>query len=121
MGTRLLAFDLGDTLKLGEGGAISGGVDAGGTMSVGMVYRDFSSFLNLLLPVVFVIAGLILLFLLIGGGFSIIASGGNAKNVEQGKNQIMGAIIGFLVIFSAYWVIQIIQTLTGVQILNSTL
>jgi uncharacterized membrane protein len=119
----LLALDLGDTLKITDSPrVINGGVDAGGLSGgVGTIYRDLSSFINLLLPLVFVIAGLILLFLLIGGGFSIIASGGNAKSVEQGKGQIMSAVIGFLVIFSAYWIIQIIQTFTGVQIFNSTL
>jgi uncharacterized membrane protein (Fun14 family) len=52
---------------------------------------------------------------------TIISSGGNAKNVESGRNQLTGAIIGFLVIFAAYWIIQIIEKLTGVPILNSTL
>ncbi len=89
--------------------------------TVGGTYSNFASFLNLFIPLAFVGSGLILLFLLIGGGFSIIASGGNAKTVEQGKNQIAGAVIGFLLIFAAYWIIQIIQTITGVQIFNSGL
>lgn len=86
---------------------------------VGTTYPTVASFINLLLPVVFIFSGMIFLFLLIGGGFSIIASGGNAKNVEQGRNQIMQAVIGFLVIFAAYWIIQIIQIITGVTILGS--
>ncbi len=89
--------------------------------TVGDIYPNFASFLNLFIPLAFIGSGLILLFLLIGGGFSIIASGGNAKTVEQGKNQIAGAVIGFLLIFAAYWIIQIIQTITGVQIFNSGL
>lgn len=89
--------------------------------TVGGTYSTFASFLNLFIPLAFIISGLILFFLLIGGGFSIIASGGNAKSVESGKNQITGAIIGFVIIFAAYWIIQIIQTITGVQIFNSGL
>lgn len=89
--------------------------------SVGSVYPTIASFLNLLIPLSFIIAGIILLFLLIGGGFSIIASGGDAKNVEKGKDAIVAAVIGFFVIFCAFWIIQIIQVFTGVQILNSTL
>lgn len=86
--------------------------------SVGSYFSTTSSFINLFVPLIFVFAGIILFFLLIGGGFSIIASGGNAKNVESGKNQVTGAILGFLVIFAAYWIIQIIETITGVKIFN---
>lgn len=89
--------------------------------TVGDTFPTFASFLNLFIPLAFIISGIILLFLLIGGGFSIIASGGNAKSVESGKNQLIGAVIGFLVIFAAYWIIQIVQTVTGVQIFNSGL
>ena len=99
---------LGTMLRIGPGG------------DVGTKYSQVSQFLNLLIPLAFIVAGLILLFLLIGGGFSIIASGGNAKGVEQGKNQITGAVIGFLVIFAAYWIIQIIEKFTGVPILSGS-
>lgn len=111
MGNTLIALELGDALKINETG----------TASVASTYGTLSAFLNLLLPLVFVIAGIILFFLLMAGGFGIIASGGNAKSVEQGKGQVTGAVIGFLVIFAAYWIIQIIQAITGVPILNSPL
>jgi hypothetical protein len=104
-------LDLGTSLKL----------DENGTNSVGAVYPNIASFLHFLVPLAFVISGVVLLFILLGGGLTIISSGGNAKNVESGRNQLTGAIIGFLVIFAAYWIIQIIEKLTGVPILNSTL
>ncbi len=104
------AQSLGTMLKINE---------KGGTIASS--YPSVASFLNLLIPIIFVISGLVLLFLIIGGGFSIVASGGNAKSVESGKNQIMGAIIGFIIIFAAYWIIQIVQAFTGVPILNATL
>lgn len=91
------------------------------SIGVGDRYNTVSFFLNLLIPLLFTVSGIILLFLLIGGGFSIIASGGNAKSVEGGKTQVTGAIIGFLVMFAAYWIIQIIQIMTGVSILKSGL
>ena len=110
-----LAFSLGDKTVLG--GPVPW---AGGQLTLGNAYGSVSYFLNLLLPLVFVIAGIILFFLLIGGGFAIIASGGNAKSVEQGKGQITGAIIGFLVIFAAYWIIQLVTIITGVPILTGS-
>lgn len=117
MSRQLLAFDLGEQLQLGGGSVPYRGQFA---TSVGTNYSSIASFLNLLIPIIFILAGLIFLFLLIGGGFSIVASGGNAKSVESGKNQIMSAIIGFLVIFAAYWIIQIIEKFTGVPILSGS-
>ncbi|MBP9700166.1 hypothetical protein KBD71_02695 [Candidatus Woesebacteria bacterium] len=108
--TLLSQVDLGNSLKTGQG-----------TRSVGSVYPNLASFLNIFVPLAFIIAGLLFLFLLIGGGFAIIASGGNAKNMEQGKNQIVTAVLGLVVIFAAYWIVQIIELFTGVQIFNSTL
>ncbi|HSW90101.1 MAG TPA: hypothetical protein VLH19_04490 [Patescibacteria group bacterium] len=110
-------FNLGDKLQLQPGRPLVG-VAAG---TVGSTFGTLSSFINLLLPMAFIIAGLIFLFLLIGGGFTIVSSAGNPKGVEQGKNQLMTAVIGFIVIFSAFWIIQIIETFTGVKIFNSGL
>jgi len=58
--------------------------------------------------------------LLIFGGFSIImgAGQGDAKKTGQGKKAATSAVVGFLVIFASYWIIQIIQIITGVEILN---
>lgn len=111
MSRLLAAIDLESTIAL----------DESGIATVGQQYGSVADFLNLLVPLSFVIAGIIMLFLLIGGGFAIVASGGNAKNVEQGRNQITGAVIGFIVIFSAYWIIQIIERVTGVPIFTSPL
>ena len=67
-----------------------------------------------------IVAGVILLFLLVLGGIGIIAGAGN-DNPEQaakGKQAVTAAVIGFIIVFASYWIIQIIQSITGVQILN---
>ncbi len=118
--TLLSQIDLGTSLKTGQGVPVYPGgpiVDRG----VSSLYPNLAAFLNLFVPLAFIVAGLIFLFLLIGGGFAIIASGGNAKNMEQGKNQIVTAVLGLVVIFAAYWIVQIVELITGVQIFNSTL
>jgi hypothetical protein len=66
-----------------------------------------------LLPYVFIAAGLLLLFNLILGGFGVLSSGGNPKNIEAGKSRITYALIGFVVVFFAYWLIQIVAYATG--------
>jgi len=45
-------------------------------------------------------------------------SSGDEKEAEQGKNAITAAVIGFVIIFAAYWIVQIIEFITGVNIFN---
>jgi len=81
---------------------------------------DIGSLVSIIVQAAMVIAGLIFLFLLIVGGISIIAGAGN-DNPEQtakGKKAVTSAIIGFLVVFAAYWIVQLIQELTGITILG---
>jgi hypothetical protein len=66
-----------------------------------------------LLPYVFVLSGLALLVYLIFGGFLLMTSGGDPKKVETGKGAVTNAIIGFLIIFAAYWLVQIVQMIFG--------
>jgi len=58
---------------------------------------------------------------LVFGGFTIVTSGSNPEQTQKGTQAIGGAIIGFVVIFASYWIIQIIQVLTGINILNSSI
>lgn len=61
-----------------------------------------------LLKYLFVFAGLALLGYLIYGGFLLMTSGGEPKKVEAGKGAVTNAILGFLIIFAAYWITQIV-------------
>ena len=64
------------------------------------------------------IAGVILLFMLIGGGIAMIAGAGKSdpKTVEMGKKAATSALIGFVVVFSAFWIVKLIETITGLDL-----
>lgn len=66
------------------------------------------------------IAGIILLFLLIGGGIAIISGAGKSdpKSVEQGKKAATSALIGFIVVFSAYWIVKLVEQITGLSLIS---
>ena len=68
-------------------------------------------------------AGFIMFILIIAGGLGIIMSAGNSnpEGAEKGKKVITAAVIGFVIVFSAYWIIKITEKLTGIPILNSGL
>lgn len=86
--------------------------------SVGQLYDTPAKLINLIVPNLFIFAGVFMLFLLIGGGLSIISSG-TADGVQKGSKQVTTAILGFIVMFSAYWIIQIVEYLTGIKILSN--
>ena len=82
------------------------------------VFPTLGSLISTLLPNVYMIAGVILFILLIFGGFTYIVSAGQQKpeGVQQGKNAIGAALIGFLLIFASWWIIQIVEVITGIEI-----
>ncbi|MFC1711025.1 hypothetical protein ACFLZ1_00405 [Patescibacteria group bacterium] len=102
-----IAVDIGPAFKLGTE-SIEG--KAG--------YGSIGEFVSAILPNIYVIAGIILFFLFIGGGFAILASGDNPDQKGNGAKAVTGAIVGFIIIFASYWIIQIIEKLTGVKIFN---
>jgi hypothetical protein len=67
----------------------------------------------------FVFAGVIAFVILIFGGFAIImgAGAGDTKQLEQGKKAMTGAAIGLIIIIGSFWIIQILETLTGMSLL----
>lgn len=77
------------------------------------------SLISILLNLAFVVAGIILLFFFILGGIGMISSAGDTdpQKLEQSKKTITSALIGFIIVFASYWIVQLIGTLTGVPIL----
>jgi hypothetical protein len=64
---------------------------------------------------IFFISGLALLLYLLFGGFKLLTSGSNSKSVEEGKQIITNALVGFLIVFTAYWIVQIIGLFLGLE------
>lgn len=101
-----LAFNIGEALEIKPGVGIK---------SLGTLGDIISN----VLPNIYVLAGVILFFLMIGGGLVFIVSAGqqNPEGANKGKQAITAALIGFLIIFASYWIIEIIEVVTGVNIL----
>lgn len=73
-----------------------------------------ASMLNLIIRIVFIAAGLILFFMVVVAGFGMIS--GDPKNAEKSKGTITNAVLGFVIMFAAYWIMQIIKLVTGADI-----
>ena len=101
-------------------GAGNGGINLGNCLklsdstNVSDVYNTPAFIVNLLISNLFIIAGIILFLMIIVAGFKFISGG--KKGAEDAKNIVQTALIGFIVMFAAYWIIQIVALLTGINI-----
>lgn len=78
-------------------------------------FSNFGSIVSVVVKNAFVLAGIISFILLIIGGFGLImgAGGGDAKQMEQAKKSVTGAVIGLIVVITSVFIVQIIATVTG--------
>lgn len=74
--------------------------------------------LNRTLVYIFPLAGLVLFLMLVWGGFEMLTGAASKKNLDAGKQRITTALIGFLLLFASYWIVQIVEYVTGVNILG---
>lgn len=67
----------------------------------------------------YILAGILFLILFIVGGLNVIGSAGSSdpQQAAKGWKIITAAFIGFLIIFVSYWIIKIIELITGLKIL----
>lgn len=86
--------------------------------TVAETYSSPAALINTLLPNVFTIAGLIMFVFIVGAGFKIVMNPDDSKAVGEGKKAIGYAIGGFFLLLAAYWIMQIVQYVTGVPILG---
>ncbi|MDQ3008384.1 MAG: hypothetical protein M3Q81_02195 [bacterium] len=96
-------INLGDCLKLADG------------QSVSAVYNNPAVLVNLLVTNIFIIAGVVLFFMIMLAGFKFIS--GSTKGMEEAKQILTTAGIGFVLMFVAFWIVQIIEIVIGQQIL----
>ena len=65
--------------------------------------------------IIFPAAGLLLFLLIVYGGFTIVQGStmGNDTVVAAGKQRVTAAVVGFLLLFSSYWLWQIVELALG--------
>ena len=73
-----------------------------------------SGFLSLILA----IAGIVFFFILVIGGVKWILSGGDKAHTEGARNQITAALVGLVIVFSAWAIAKLIQSFFGINILQ---
>jgi hypothetical protein len=84
-------------------------------------FNSLGSIVSAVMANAIVIAGVIFFLLIIYGGWQFIIYGGTnnpSARVQKGKNLITWGLIGFLLVFSAYFILQIISYIFGINFMN---
>lgn len=62
------------------------------------------------------LAGIVLFVMFLIGGFRYITSGGDPKATEAARGTLTHAVMGLVVILLAFLILQLIKTITGVDV-----
>ncbi len=80
-----------------------------GSTNLGQVISAF-------LPHILFLAGLAMLIMIVYGGFQLMISGGDSEGIREGKAKITWGVVGFLLVFSSYFIVQLVETIFKIQI-----
>lgn len=69
---------------------------------------------------IFGAAGILILIYFLIGGIELMTSAGDPKKVQSARDKITGALIGFVIIFAAFWIVQLVSLFLGVGALKSS-
>ena len=94
--------DLGECLKLSD------------STPVREVYTNPAFLVNLVVRNLFIVAGIILVIMFFMAGYKFILKG--KEGVQEAQQLATNALVGFIVMFAAYWIVQIIALSTGADI-----
>jgi hypothetical protein len=95
-------------------------VDIGGAFNSPIKdVNQIGGLVSTIVSVALTLSGIIILILFVLGGIGIIAGAGgnNPEQAQKGKQTITAAAIGFVIVFAAYWIVQLIEFITGIHIL----
>ena len=83
-----------------------------------LVNFEATNVVSVAVTILFIVAAVIFFFMLVIGGIRWILSAGDKGKMEAARSQITAALIGLIIVFSAYAIVRLINTFFGIDILN---
>ncbi len=81
---------------------------------------NVSNLVSFLVTAVLIVASLVFFFILVISGIKWITAGGDENKVKAAKAQITNALIGLVIVFAAWAVINLLGTIFGIDLLKFT-
>ena len=66
----------------------------------------------------FPIVGLLIILYFLYGGYTYMTSRGNPQQLAQAQGIIVNALIGFGIVFTSFWIVQIVGYVLGISAFN---
>ena len=76
------------------------------------------SIVSAIIILVLIIAAIVFFFMLVIGGIRYITSGGDKAATEAARGQITAALIGLVIVFAAWAIINLVNIFFGINILS---
>jgi len=73
------------------------------------------------ISLVMLVVALVFFFILIAGGLRWVMSEGDQKAVEAARGQITNALIGLAIVFAAFAIMKLIETVFGISLFTLTI
>ena len=81
-------------------------------------YLTLSRAIGLFLELLIITAIILTFFFLLWGGFDWITSGGDKQKLQSARHKIVFAIIGLIIVFLAFFIVNVIGNLFDVSLLS---
>jgi hypothetical protein len=104
---------LAQSFTIGDGGEHGPAFDISGPEGFLFADANLGKIIGDSLGYVFAAAGIGLLLMIISSGFKIMTSAGDAKKLAAGRASLTNALVGFVLVFGAFWLVQIAGIILG--------
>ncbi|MFW6110143.1 MAG: hypothetical protein ACOC6Q_01835 [Patescibacteria group bacterium] len=81
-------------------------------------FPDLGALLASGIQIAMLVAGIIVLFIIILGGIQYVTSGGDKEAAAAARDKITAALVGLLIIVSAYAIAAILEKVLGIRIIS---
>jgi len=100
---------------------LAGAVVIGDAYNAPIRAGDPGPIISNLISVVFVVAGVYILFMFIFAGLGMIKSAGSGspEDAAKAKRTLTYTLIGFTVVFTSYWIVRFIEVITGIDFITN--
>lgn len=78
----------------------------------------FGGIISALIRLILIIAAIVFFFILVIGGIRWIMSGGDKANTEAARNQITAALVGLVIVFAAWAILELIRIFFNIDLLQ---
>lgn len=82
-------------------------------------YSSIAAIVNLVIKYLFLAGGVVFFALILISGYKLVFLGDKQKALSDVKKNLTTGVLGLLIMFAVFWIIRVIETITGLSILGT--